>query len=136
MRKCFRPVLSVIAGSVDAISFLGLGGLFTAPRHGQSCHPCRASCHWQWRACSRDTRGPVFVTALGLTRLLAGALESAGFALATTTLLLQLLLLSGFFVLCASAGRLYGPGPQRRRLSRACSASRRWPCKTHSYRYR
>src|SRR5260370_28366306 len=52
---------------------------------------------------------PVFVTALGLTRLLAGALESAGFASLRPLLLLQLLLLSGFFVLCASAGAHMDP---------------------------
>jgi len=52
----------------------------------------------------------VFVTALGLTRLLAGALESAGFASLRPLLLLHLLLLSGSFVLCASAGAYMGPG--------------------------
>jgi len=57
---------------------------------------------------------PVFVTALGLTRLLAGALESAGFASLRPLLLLQLLLLSGFFVLCASAGAGYCRGHARR----------------------
>jgi uncharacterized membrane protein YoaK (UPF0700 family) len=49
------------------------------------------------------------VTALGLTRLLAGALETAGFASLRSLLLLQLLLLSELFVLCASLARTW-PG--------------------------
>jgi uncharacterized membrane protein YoaK (UPF0700 family) len=52
---------------------------------------------------------PVFVAALGLTRLLAGALERIGFASLRPLLLLQLLLLAGFFVLCASAGPRIDP---------------------------
>jgi uncharacterized membrane protein YoaK (UPF0700 family) len=52
---------------------------------------------------------PVFVTALGLTRLLAGALENIGFASLRPLLLLQLLLLAGFLVLCASDGPRIDP---------------------------
>src|SRR5258706_286548 len=52
---------------------------------------------------------PVFVAALGLTRLLAGALERVGFASLRPLLLLQFLLLAGFFVLCVSAGRRIDP---------------------------
>ena len=52
---------------------------------------------------------PVFVAALGLTRLLAGALERIGFASLRPLLVLQLLLLAGFFALCASAGGTVDP---------------------------
>jgi uncharacterized membrane protein YoaK (UPF0700 family) len=52
---------------------------------------------------------PVFVAALGLTRLLAGALERTGFASLWPLLLLQQLLLTGDFVLCASAGARIDP---------------------------
>jgi uncharacterized membrane protein YoaK (UPF0700 family) len=51
----------------------------------------------------------VFVAALGLTRLLAGALERTGFASLWPLLLLQQQLLTGFFVLCASAGARIDP---------------------------
>jgi uncharacterized membrane protein YoaK (UPF0700 family) len=59
--KLLSVVLSLIAGSADVISFLGLGGLFTAHitgnlvilaahivtvrlRASHSCSPCRRSC--------------------------------------------------------------------------------------------
>jgi uncharacterized membrane protein YoaK (UPF0700 family) len=47
----------------------------------------------------------VFVAALGLTRLLAGALEKIGVASLGPLLLLQLLLLVGFLIVCIYAGR-------------------------------
>jgi len=136
MRKCFPAVLSVIAGSVDAISFLGLGGLFTAHVTGNLVILVAHLVTGNGARAAAILAVPVFVTALGLTRLLAGALESAGFAsLRPLFSAAATAALSGFFVLCASAGAYMDPA-QRRRLSRACSASRRWPCKTHSYRYR
>src|SRR5258706_3661872 len=52
---------------------------------------------------------PVFVATLGLTRLLAGALERIGLASLRPLLLLQLLLLVGFLVLCVSAGPRIDP---------------------------
>ena len=56
---------------------------------------------------------PVFVAALGLTRLLAVAAERIGFASLQPLLLLQLLLLAGFFALCASAGASVDPHATR-----------------------
>jgi uncharacterized membrane protein YoaK (UPF0700 family) len=52
---------------------------------------------------------PVFVAALGLTRLLAGTLERIGFASLRPLLLLQFLLLACFFVLSASGGPRIDP---------------------------
>jgi uncharacterized membrane protein YoaK (UPF0700 family) len=52
---------------------------------------------------------PVFMIALGLTRLLVGGLESIGRASLRPLLLLQLLLLAGFLVLCISAGPRIDP---------------------------
>jgi uncharacterized membrane protein YoaK (UPF0700 family) len=46
---------------------------------------------------------------LGLTRLLVGGLESIGLASLRPLLLLQLLLLGGFFVLCVAAGPRIDP---------------------------
>ena len=102
--KLLPTVLSVIAGSVDAIGFLGLGGLFTAHVTGNlvilAAHLVSAG---EARVAPMLSV-PVFVAALGLTRLLAGALERIGFASLRPFLLLQLLLLVGFLVLCISAG--------------------------------
>ena len=78
------------------------------PRYRQSCHSCRASGGGE-AAVAPMLSVPVFVAALGLTRLLAGALERIGFASLRPLLLLQLLLLAGFFVLCVSAGPRIDP---------------------------
>jgi uncharacterized membrane protein YoaK (UPF0700 family) len=97
-------VLSVIAGSVDAIGFLGLGGLFTAHVTGNLVILVAHFVTGRGAPAAAILAIPMFVSALGLARLLAAALESAGFASLRPLLLLQLLLLSGFFVLCAAAG--------------------------------
>src|SRR6266404_9442069 len=107
--KLLPTVLSVIAGSVDAIGFLGLGGLFTAHVTGNlvilAAHLVSAG----EAPVAPMLSVPVFVAALGLTRLLAGALERIGFASLRPLLLLQLLLLVGFLVLCVSAGPRIDP---------------------------
>jgi uncharacterized membrane protein YoaK (UPF0700 family) len=107
--KLLPTVLSVIAGSVDAIGFLGLGGLFTAHVTGNlvilAAHLARGG----KAPVAPMLSVPVFVAALGLTRLLASALERIGFASLGPLLLLQFLLLAGFFVLCASAGPRIDP---------------------------
>src|SRR5712672_3458865 len=107
--KLLPTVLSVIAGSVDAIGFLGLGGLFTAHVTGNlvilAAHLARGG----KAPVAPMLSVPVFVAALGLTRLLASALERIGFASLRPLLLLQLLLLVGFLVLCVSAGPRIDP---------------------------
>jgi uncharacterized membrane protein YoaK (UPF0700 family) len=52
---------------------------------------------------------PVFIVMVGLTRLLAGGLESIGLASLRPLLLLQFLLLAGFLVLCVAAGPRIDP---------------------------
>src|SRR6267378_8097096 len=107
--KLIPTVLSIIAGSVDAIGFLGLGGLFTAHVTGNlvilSAHLVNGS----GAPVASILSVPMFVAALGLTRLLAGALERIGFASLRPLLLLQFLLLTGFLVLCISAGPRIDP---------------------------
>src|SRR5882757_11505034 len=107
--KLLPTVLSTIAGSVDAIGFLGLGGLFIAHVTGNlvilAAHLVSAG----EAPVAPMLSVPVFVATLGLTRLLAGALERIGFASLRPLLLLQFLLLAGFFVLCASAGPRIDP---------------------------
>jgi uncharacterized membrane protein YoaK (UPF0700 family) len=97
-------VLSIIAGSVDAIGFLGLGGLFTAHVTGNLVILAAHLVSGSGAPVASMLSVPVFVAALGLTRLLAGALTRIGFASLRPLLLLQLLLLVGFLVLCISAG--------------------------------
>ena len=65
-------VLSVIAGSVDAISFLGLGGLFTAHVTGNLVVLVAHLATGSRAPVANILSVPVFVAALGLTRLLAG----------------------------------------------------------------
>ena len=101
--KLLPTVLSVIAGSVDAIGFLGLGGLFTAHVTGNLVILAAHLASGGEAPVAPMLSVPVFVAALGLTRVVASTLERIGFASLRPLLLLQLLLLTGFFVLCASA---------------------------------
>jgi uncharacterized membrane protein YoaK (UPF0700 family) len=107
--KFLPTVLSVIAGSVDAISFLGLGGLFTAHVTGNLVILAAHLASGGKAPVAPMLSVPVFVAALGLTRLLAAAVERIGFASLQPLLLLQFLLLAGFFVLCASSGPRIDP---------------------------
>src|ERR1700686_5550180 len=102
--KLLPAVLSLAAGSVDVLSFLGLGGLFTAHVTGNPVILAGQLVSGSGASVAPMLSVPVFVAALGLTRLLAGTLERIGFASLRPLLLLQFLLLAGFFVLCASAG--------------------------------
>jgi uncharacterized membrane protein YoaK (UPF0700 family) len=102
--KLIPTVLSIIAGSVDAIGFLGLGGLFTAHVTGNLVILAAHLVSGSGAPVAPMLSVPMFVVALGLTRLLAGALERMGFASPRPLLLLQFLLLVGFLGLCISAG--------------------------------
>jgi uncharacterized membrane protein YoaK (UPF0700 family) len=103
--KLLPAVLSLTAESVDAIGFLGLGGLFTAHVTGNLVVLAAHLVVGGEAPVAPMLSVPVFVVALGLTRLLAGALERIGFALLRPLLLLQLLLLVGFLILGVSAGQ-------------------------------
>ena len=106
--KLLPTILSIIAGSVDVIGFLGLGGLFTVHVTGNlvilAAHLVSAG----EAPVAPMLPVPVFVAALGLTRLLAGTLERIGFASLRPLLLLQLRLV-GFLVPCVSAGPRIDP---------------------------
>jgi uncharacterized membrane protein YoaK (UPF0700 family) len=107
--KLLPTVLSIIAGSVDAIGFLGLGGLFTAHVTGNLVILAAHLASGGEAPVAPMLSVPVFVAALGLTRLLASAVERIGFASLRPLLLLQFLLLAGCFVLCVSAGPRIDP---------------------------
>src|SRR5438309_1716932 len=102
--KLLPTVLSVIAGSVDVISFLGLGGLFTAHITGNLVILAAHVVSGGETQVAPMLSVPVFMVVLGLTRLLVRGLEAMGLASLRPLLLLQFLLLTGFLVLCVAAG--------------------------------
>jgi uncharacterized membrane protein YoaK (UPF0700 family) len=107
--KLLPAVLSLTAGSVDVISFLGLGGLFTAHITGNLVILASRILVGGETPIAPMLSVPVFMAVLGLTRLLVGGLESIGLASLWPLLLLQVLLLAGFFVLCIAAGPRIDP---------------------------
>ena len=111
--KMLPAVLSVIAGSVDAISFLGLGGLFTAHVTGNLVVLVAHLATGSRAPVANILSVPVFVAVLGLTRLLAGFLEKIGLVSLRPLLLVQLLFLVVFLALCASAHARLEPDATR-----------------------
>jgi uncharacterized membrane protein YoaK (UPF0700 family) len=107
--KLLPALLSIIAGSVDAIGFLGLGGLFTAHVTGNLVILAAHLVSGGTAAVAPMLSVPVFTLALGLTKLLASGLEAIGRTSLAPLLLLQLLLLTGFLVLCVSTGPHFDP---------------------------
>jgi uncharacterized membrane protein YoaK (UPF0700 family) len=102
-------VLSVIAGSVDVIGFLGLGGLFTAHITGNLVILAAHIAGGGDAPIALLLSVPVFMVALGVTRLLASGLESIGLASLRPLLFLQFLLLGGFLLLGVAAGPRVDP---------------------------
>jgi uncharacterized membrane protein YoaK (UPF0700 family) len=101
--KLLPAVLSVIAGSTDSISFLGLGGLFTAHITGNLVILAAHVVSRTEAALAVMLSVPVFMVPIGLTRVLAMALETIGLASLRPLRALQFLLLAGFLALCALA---------------------------------
>jgi uncharacterized membrane protein YoaK (UPF0700 family) len=98
-------VLSVIAGSTDIIGFLGLGGLFTAHITGNLAILAAHVAGGGATALAQILSVPTFIGVVGLTRLLAGRLESIGLDALRPLLLLQFLLLAAFLALSVAAGQ-------------------------------
>src|SRR5438876_8764664 len=111
--KLLPTVLSLIAGSMDVISFLGLGGLFTAHITGNLVILAAHLVTGAGASLARMLSVPVFILALGLTRVLAAALEGARRPSLQPLLLLQFLLLAGFLALCVTAGSRIDPNSAR-----------------------
>src|SRR6185436_6866146 len=92
-------VLSVIAGSSDVISFLGLG-LFNAHITGNLVI---LAAHIVARG-KADVKlmpsVPIFILVLGLLRLLVASLQAPRVGCLVPLLFLQFLLLGGLFALC------------------------------------
>jgi uncharacterized membrane protein YoaK (UPF0700 family) len=111
--KLLPTVLSLVAGSVDVISFLGLGGLFTAHITGNLVILAAHIVSGDSAALAPMLSVPVFVAALAAARLLASGLEAFGIASLKPFLGLQFFLLAGFFLLCADAGEPIAPDGAR-----------------------
>jgi uncharacterized membrane protein YoaK (UPF0700 family) len=102
-------VLSVIAGSVDVIGFLGLGGLFTAHITGNLVILAAHMAGGGDAPIALLLSVPVFILALGATRLLVSGLDSFGLASLRPLLCLQFLLLGSFLLLGVAAGPRVDP---------------------------
>lgn len=107
--KLLPTVLSLIAGSVDAIGFVGLGSLFTAHVTGNLVILAAHVVAGEEASVAIMASVPVFIIVLGMTRLLAGGLERARVASLRPLLLLQFLFLFGFLVLCVAEGPRIDP---------------------------
>src|ERR1700728_2199781 len=75
--KLLPGVLSIVAGSVDVISFLGLGGLFAAHITGNLVVLAAHLVTGRAASLAAILSVPVFIVVLGLTRLAVAALEKA-----------------------------------------------------------
>jgi uncharacterized membrane protein YoaK (UPF0700 family) len=111
--KLLPTVLSLAAGSVDVIGFLGLGGLFTAHITGNLVILAAHIASGGSAALAPMLSVPVFIAVLAAARLLASGLEAFGIASLKPFLALQLLLLAGFFVLCADTAASLAPDSAR-----------------------
>jgi uncharacterized membrane protein YoaK (UPF0700 family) len=107
--KVLLCLLSVIAGSVDAISFIGLDGLFTAHITGNLVILAARFAAGNQTPLAHLISVPVFVAALAATRLLAGGLDRWKIGTLRPLLLLQFALLCAFLAICISTGSQADP---------------------------
>lgn len=110
--KLLPGVLSVIAGSVDVISFLGLGGLFAAHITGNLVVLAAHVVTGRAASLALILSVPVFVVVLALTRLVAAGLEETRRFPLQPLLALQFVLLVSFLSLWVAVGSSLNPtGP-------------------------
>jgi uncharacterized membrane protein YoaK (UPF0700 family) len=102
--KLLPGVLSVIAGSVDVISFLRLGGLFAAHITGNLVILAAHVVTGRATSLALILSVPVFIAVLGLTRLAVAGLEQTRHGSLRPLLALQFVLLVGFLAVCVAAG--------------------------------
>jgi uncharacterized membrane protein YoaK (UPF0700 family) len=100
--QLLTAALSLTAGSLDVITYLGLGGLFTAHITGNLVILAAHVAGGGATQLAPMLSVPVFMLMLGLTRVLAGGLEACGYSSLRPLLLLQFLLLATFLILAAA----------------------------------
>ena len=103
-KKLLPFVLSIIAGSVDVIGFLGLGGLFIAHITGNLVILAAKLVVGDQAPVAHLISVPVFMVVLAVIRMLAAGLERIQVASLLPLLFLQLVLLSAFLAICIAAG--------------------------------
>lgn len=108
-RTILRTTLSLIAGCTDVISFLGLGGLFTAHITGNVIMIAAHLADGSEVKTAQVLAVPIFILMLAFTRLLAYILSAFGITPLRPLLVLQFLLLSGFLTLGAVSGHNVDP---------------------------
>ena len=96
-------LLSVVAGSADVISFLGLGGLFVAHITGNLVILAAHVVVHARVGLASMLSVPVFILVLALSRVLVARLEDAGHTSLRPMLALQAVLLIGFLVIAVAA---------------------------------
>jgi uncharacterized membrane protein YoaK (UPF0700 family) len=102
--KLLPCVLSVTAGSVDVISFLGLGGLFTSHITGNLVILAAHIATGRAASLTHILSVPVFLAVLVLTRLLAAGLKETRRGSLRPLLALQLVLLACFLAVRVMKG--------------------------------
>lgn len=108
--KLLPGVLSIVAGSVDVISFLGLGGLFAAHITGNLVILAAHVATGKSASLATVLSVPMFIVVLGLTRLAAAGLEEARHCPLQPLLALQFVLLVSFLVVWVAGGSGFKPG--------------------------
>jgi uncharacterized membrane protein YoaK (UPF0700 family) len=102
-------VLSLIAGSIDVIGFLGLGALFIAHITGNLVVLAARIAAGEHASTAHLLSVPVFIIALSAARLLAATLDQFGIATLRPLLLLQFLFLAGFLAISIAGGSPANP---------------------------
>jgi uncharacterized membrane protein YoaK (UPF0700 family) len=107
--KLLPTMLSLTAGRVDVISFVGLGGLFAAHITGNLVILVAHIVAGDEAPLALVISVPVFIIVLAITRVVAGGLERLRVASLRPLLFLQFLLLAGFLTLCVVGGPRLDP---------------------------
>jgi uncharacterized membrane protein YoaK (UPF0700 family) len=107
--KLLTFVLSVIAGSVDVIGFLGLGALFIAHITGNLVVFAARTAAGEHASAAHLLSVPVFIIALIAARLLAATLDRFAIATLRPLLLLQFMFLAGFLAISIEVGSSADP---------------------------
>ena len=102
--QLLTAILSLTAGSLDVITYLGLGGLFTAHITGNLVILAAHVAGGGATELAAMLSVPVFMLMLGLTRIAAGGLERTGYDSLCPLLFLQFLFLAAFLGLAVADG--------------------------------